>query len=96
MNHFSDKEIKICVEEANRRDSYVMAHCHTDEGAKRCLKLGIRSIEHGSLITFETAKQIAKTSSYVVPTLSAGHLIEKNSKKIRLVLCFFTESKKSK
>lgn len=84
MNHFSDKEIKICVEEANRRDSYVMAHCHTDEGAKRCLKLGIRSIEHGSLIAFETAKQIAKTSSYVVPTLSAGHLIEKNSKRLGL------------
>ena len=79
-----DKEIKICVDEANRRDSYVMAHCHTDEGAKRCLKLGIRSIEHGSLITFETAKQIAKTSSYVVPTLSAGHLIEKNSKRLGL------------
>ena len=84
MKHFSDAEIKICVEEAERRNSYVMAHCHTDDGALRCIKLGIRSIEHGSLITYKTAKKIYKSGIYVVPTLSAGHLIEKNYKQLGL------------
>ncbi|MDC0498449.1 amidohydrolase family protein [Alphaproteobacteria bacterium] len=84
MKHFSDKEIEICVEEAERRNSYVMAHCHTDEGALRCIKLGIRSIEHGSLISSVTAKKIYKSGNFVVPTLSAGHLIEKNYKQLGL------------
>ena len=75
MPHFSDAEIAVAVEEAARRNSYVMAHCHTDEGALRCVALGVRSIEHGSLITAPTAARIAEAGVYVVPTLSAGVLI---------------------
>jgi len=79
MPHFTDAEILVAVEEAARRGSYVMAHCHTDVGARRCVELGVRTIEHGSLITPETAKLIAEAGSYVVPTLSAGELIAKNA-----------------
>jgi imidazolonepropionase-like amidohydrolase len=79
MPHFSDAEILVAVEEAARRGSYVMAHCHTDAGARRCVELGVRTIEHGSLITPETAKLIAEAGSYVVPTLSAGELIAENA-----------------
>jgi len=79
MPHFTDAEILVAVEEAARRGSYVMAHCHTDAGARRCVELGVRTIEHGSLITPETAKLIAEAGSYVVPTLSAGELIAKNA-----------------
>ena len=75
MPHFTDAEISVAVEEAARRRSYVMAHCHTDDGARRCVALGVRSIEHGSLITPETAAIIAGAGAYVVPTLSAGELI---------------------
>ena len=79
MPHFTDAEILVAVEEAARRGSYVMAHCHTDAGARRGVELGVRTIEHGSLITPETAKLIAEAGSYVVPTLSAGELIAKNA-----------------
>jgi len=75
MPHFTDEEIGAAVEEATRRRSYVMAHCHTDDGARRCVELGVRSIEHGSLIRPETARMIAKSGAFVVPTLSAGELI---------------------
>ena len=75
MPHFSDEEIRVAVEEAARRGSYVMAHCHTDQGARRCVELGVRSIEHGSLITQDTAEIIAASGTFVVPTLSAGVLI---------------------
>ena len=84
MPHFTDAEILVAVEEAARRGSYVMAHCHTDAGARRCVELGVRTIEHGSLIALETATLIAKAGSFVVPTLSAGELIAENAAAIGL------------
>lgn len=84
MPHFTDAEIAVAVEEASRRGSYVMAHCHTDEGARRCLDLGVRTIEHGSLIEPDTAALIAKANAFVVPTLSAGELIAENAKELGL------------
>jgi imidazolonepropionase-like amidohydrolase len=84
MPHFTDEEIAVAVEEAARRRSYVMAHCHTDDGARRCVELGVRSIEHGSLITPETAAIIAEAGAYVVPTLSAGELIAAHAAELGL------------
>ncbi len=84
MPHFSDEEILVAVNEAKRRNSYVMAHCHTDEGAKRCVNLGVRSIEHGSLIKEDTAKDIKDNNVYVVPTLSAGELIADRANELGL------------
>ncbi len=79
MPHFADEEIAVAVEEATRRKSYVMAHCHTDDAARRCLRLGVRTIEHGSLIEPETATMIAAEGAFVVPTLSAGELIAEHA-----------------
>ena len=84
MPHFTDAEILVAVEEAARRGSYVMAHCHTDEGAARCIELGVRTIEHGSLIGAETAARIAEAGAFVVPTLSAGELIAENAEALGL------------
>jgi imidazolonepropionase-like amidohydrolase len=84
MPHFTDAEIRVAVEEAARRGSYVMAHCHTDAGARRCVELGVRTIEHGSLIEAETAALIARAGVFVVPTLSAGELIAENAESLGL------------
>lgn len=84
MPHFTNAEILVAVEEAARRGSYVMAHCHTDAGARRCIELGVRTIEHGSLIEAETAVLIAKAGAFVVPTLSAGQLIAENAAELGL------------
>lgn len=71
MPQFSDTEILAAVEETATRRTYVMAHAHTDDAARRCALLGVRSIEHGSLIhSDETAAIIAAAGAYVVPTLS--------------------------
>jgi imidazolonepropionase-like amidohydrolase len=69
MPQFSDTEIRAAVEEAATRRTYVMAHSHTAEAAQRCVRLGVRSIEHGTLIDRETARIVAKSDCYVVPTL---------------------------
>ena len=66
---FSRDEIAAAVEEASFWGKYVMAHAYTVEAIQRCLELGVRSIEHGNLIDFETAKTAAGQGAFVVPTL---------------------------
>ena len=69
-DQFSDEEMKVAVEECARRGSYVTAHCHPAAAIRRCVTLGMRCIEHGTLIHDETAQFVAARGAYVVPTLS--------------------------
>jgi imidazolonepropionase-like amidohydrolase len=74
MRQFTDGEVRAAVEEAATRRKYVVAHCLTDEGAQRCVALGIRSIDHGFNIKPDTARRIATSgTTYVVPTLAVLH-----------------------
>ncbi len=72
MRQYTDEEIAAAVDEAATRRKYVVAHCHSDEGAQRCLALGVRSIDHCTMITEETAQKIAAAdqTTYAVPTLA--------------------------
>jgi imidazolonepropionase-like amidohydrolase len=67
---FSDEEIRTAVEEATRHGAYVMAHCHPAQAVRRCAELGVRSIEHASLIDQEAADAVAAAGAFVVPTLA--------------------------
>lgn len=67
---YSDGEIQAAVEEAERAGHYVAAHCHPTEAVRRAAALGVRSIEHATLIDQETAEFVAATGAYVVPTIS--------------------------
>jgi imidazolonepropionase-like amidohydrolase len=67
---FSDAEILAAVEEAERHGSYVMAHCHPAKAVQRCAELGVRSIEHATLIDEDAAKAVAAKGAFVVPTLA--------------------------
>jgi imidazolonepropionase-like amidohydrolase len=69
MNGFTDEEIGAAVQEAARWRTYVMAHAHTAEAAIRCARLGVRSIEHGTLLTHEAIEAIRTSGTFVVPTL---------------------------
>jgi len=68
---YSDDEILAAVDEANRAGSYIAAHCHPTEAVHRAAALGVRSIEHATLIDRETAEFVAGTSSFTVPTMAA-------------------------
>ncbi|MFY9830727.1 MAG: amidohydrolase family protein [Rhodoplanes sp.] len=65
---FSEAELMAIVEEAAARGTYVMAHVYTDEGVQRCLKAGVRSIEHGNFMTEETVARMAEKGAYLDPT----------------------------
>ncbi|MBZ5602340.1 MAG: amidohydrolase family protein [Acidobacteriia bacterium] len=67
---YSDDEIRAAVEEAERAGHYAAAHCHPKEAVRRAAALGVKSIEHATLIDRETAEFVAERGSFVVPTIS--------------------------
>jgi imidazolonepropionase-like amidohydrolase len=79
MPQFTKEEICAAVYEASTRRTYVMAHCLTDDGARRCVESGVRSIEHGTDISEDTARLIAAKQAFVVPTLSVVDVLRKHA-----------------
>jgi len=69
MNQYREDEIRAIVNEAAERRTYVSAHCHAASSIRRCVSFGVRVIEHGTLIDDETARLVADSPSYVVPTM---------------------------
>jgi imidazolonepropionase-like amidohydrolase len=63
------QELRAAVEEAEAAGTYVMAHAYNDRSVRNCLESGVRSVEHGNLIDEETARLIARSGAYLVPTL---------------------------
>ncbi len=85
MPQLTNEEVRAAVSEAQTRNAYVAAHCHTDEGAQRCVNLGVRTIEHGTNISEITAKSIAqKGDMFVVPTLAVNEQIRSHGLRIGL------------
>ena len=68
LYEFAEEELRAVVEEAASRGTYVMAHVYTDEGVRRCLKAGVRSIEHANFVTEETMAMMAECGAFYVPT----------------------------
>ena len=67
---YSDAEITVIVDECTRYGAYVAAHCHPDEAIRRCVELGVRSIEHATLITEPTAELMVERGAFTVPTFA--------------------------
>jgi imidazolonepropionase-like amidohydrolase len=65
---FTEAELRAAVEEAAARDTYVMAHVYTDEGVRRCLEAGVRSIEHAKFVSEQTVAMMAERGAFYVPT----------------------------
>jgi imidazolonepropionase-like amidohydrolase len=70
MNQYREDEIRAIVQECTERRTYASAHCHPASAVRRCVEFGVRSIEHGTLIDDETARFVAKSDSYIVPTMT--------------------------
>ena len=79
---YSMEELSAIVEEAERADTYVMAHAYTSAAIFRAVKAGVRTIEHGNFIDEETAKLMVEKNAYLVPTLVAYYMISKYGKEL--------------
>jgi imidazolonepropionase-like amidohydrolase len=65
---YSQEELRILVVEAGTKNIPVMAHAHGAEGADAAVRAGVRSIEHGTYLTDETLRLMAKQGTYFDPT----------------------------
>lgn len=69
---FTLEEIKAITETAKDYGMLTAAHAHGDEGMQRAVKGGIKTIEHGTLMSEETMDLMIAYNAYMVPTISAG------------------------
>jgi len=67
----TQEELAVAVEEAKRWGRFVAAHAHGAEGAKRAIRAGIDSIEHGAFLDDEALDLMKARGTYYVPTLMA-------------------------
>jgi len=64
-------ELDALVDEAHALRLKTAAHAHGAEGAKRAIRAGIDSIEHGSFLDDEALQLMKQRGTYYVPTLMA-------------------------
>ena len=74
---FTDEEQVALVQAAHAMGRKVAAHAHGKIGLEAALRAGVDSIEHGSYLDEETADLFVATGAYLVPTLIAGHTVER-------------------
>lgn len=65
-------ELDALVDEAHALRLKTAAHAHGAEGAKRAIRAGIDSIEHGSFLDDEALELMKEKGTYYVPTLMAA------------------------
>jgi imidazolonepropionase-like amidohydrolase len=65
-------ELDALVDEAHALKRKTAAHAHGAEGAKRAIRAGIDSIEHGTFLDDEGLDMMRQRGTYLVPTLMAS------------------------
>ena len=68
----SEAELRAAVEEAAWYDAFVAVHAHGAEGAKRAIRAGARTIEHGSYLDDEAISMLADTGTFFSVDLYDG------------------------
>lgn len=66
----SQAELDAIVGEAHELRRKTAAHAHGAEGAKRAIRAGIDSIEHGTFLDDEAMRMMRERGTYLVPTLA--------------------------
>jgi imidazolonepropionase-like amidohydrolase len=81
---YTFEELKAMVDEAAKLERKVAAHAHGAEGIRIATRAGVASIEHGSFLDDEGARLMKERGTYLVPTISAGEVVEQMAKSGRL------------
>lgn len=68
----TQEELTAIVDEAHALRRKTAAHAHGATGAKRAIRAGIDSIEHGSFLDDEALDMMKERGTVLVPTLVAG------------------------
>jgi len=69
VQELSDEQLAAAVETAHRAHRRVLAHAEGTAGITAAVRAGVDSIEHGTMLDDETAEQMARRGTWLVPTL---------------------------
>lgn len=64
----TEEEMRAVVEEAARHGMHVAAHAHGTDGIIAAVRAGVKTIEHGSMLTPEAIQLMVQRGTYLVPT----------------------------
>lgn len=79
-SQYTEDELRAVVSTAKDYGFRVAAHAHGAEGMKRALRVGVDSIEHGTLMDDEVIALFKKGGGWYVPTISAGRYVADKAK----------------
>jgi len=65
---YTERQLRVVVDEAARHGLPVLVHAHGDEGARAAVLAGARSIEHGTYLSDETLQLMKERGTWFVPT----------------------------
>ncbi len=65
---YTERQLRVIVEEAASHGIAVMVHAHGDDGARAAVLAGARSIEHGTYLSDETLLLMKEHGTWMVPT----------------------------
>ncbi len=68
----TEEQLRAAVEEARWYDAFVAVHAHGAEGAKRAIRAGVRSVEHGSYLDDEALGMLVDTGTFLSADLYDG------------------------
>lgn len=68
---YTERQIRVIVEEAALAGKSVMVHAHGDAGVRAAILGGAKSIEHATYASEETLQLMVEHGTYLVPTLSS-------------------------
>jgi imidazolonepropionase-like amidohydrolase len=64
---FTPEEIRAAVQAAEDYKTYVMAHIYNNEGIRRAIENGVKSIEHGNLVDEPTLQRMKEEGIWLSP-----------------------------
>jgi len=83
-SQYSPEELRAVVFEAESAGKYVAAHCYSDRSIVLCAEAGIRTIEHGNLMTEVGAQAMKRAGCYLVPTMVTYEAMAREGKRLGL------------
>lgn len=94
-SQYSLEEIQAITFEAESAGKYVAAHCYSDRGIKLCCKAGVRTIEHGNLLTETSAQAMKAAGAFLVPTMATYFVTAKLAPELGLAPDFVRKMKQA-
>ena len=99
---YTAEEFRAMAEETHRHKKKITAHAHGDAGIRAAVEAGFDSIEHGTMMSAETAALMAEKGTFYVPTVyvvdwilergATGGISANNLEKAKNVAGFHAES----